>query len=121
MGINTIFVTDSSTEWHVLCPHHVLLHSVARVSSRLFLGERICRDNEWIRITTTYTQNVASMFNALNSWPALLRPLIFRFLSPVRILRHQVHHARRVLGHVLEERRAAKAREQAPSYTDAIE
>ncbi|KAL6231982.1 hypothetical protein BDW75DRAFT_233165 [Aspergillus navahoensis] len=108
-------------EWHRVVPHQQLLNAVARVSSRLFLGDRLCRDPNWIRITTEYTRNVASAFNALNTWPPVLRRLVCRFLGPVRILRRQVHEARNVLEPVLGERRALKARGEAPEYTDAIE
>jgi len=46
--------TDNK-EWHSISPQAVLLNAVARVSSRLFLGDRLCRDPAWLKITTTYT------------------------------------------------------------------
>lgn len=123
--MNSIFIifiwAYGLLDWHVLVPHSTLLRTVARVSSRLFLGERLCRDKEWIDITTTYTRNVGSAFSALNSWPGILRPLVFRFLRPFRTLRQQVREARRVMGQVLKERRQLKARGEAPEYIDAIE
>jgi cytochrome P450 monooxygenase-1 len=91
------------------------------VSSRLFFGEGLCRNEEWINLTTTYTRNVASAFNAINSLPALLRPFLCRFLLPVRVLQQQVHRARKLLDQVLDKRTALKTKGEAPDYVDAIE
>jgi cytochrome P450 len=57
----------------------------------------------------------------LNAWPALLRPFIYRFLPRMRKLMGQVREAHRVIGKILAERRALKARGEAPEYNDAIE
>ncbi|EXJ89073.1 hypothetical protein A1O3_02137 [Capronia epimyces CBS 606.96] len=103
------------------CTHPTLLHAVARVSSRLFLGDRLCRDPEWLRITTTYTHHVGRAINELNTWPWLMRPVVGQWLPRMRELRRQVREAHRVMGRVLEERKALKAAGQAPEYVDAIE
>ena len=108
-------------EWHAIGLHSLLLQSVARVSSRLFLGDRLCRDPEWLSITTTYTYHIAATIHELNSWPSILRPFICRFLPRTRELLRQVQKAQIVVGKVLEERRALEATGKAPEYIDAIE
>lgn len=35
--------------------HEKLLDMVARLSSRVFLGAHVCRDQAWLKITQTYT------------------------------------------------------------------
>ncbi|KAK1762684.1 cytochrome P450 [Phialemonium atrogriseum] len=119
MTLRDCFTDDE--KWHPISLHETVLHAVARVSSRLFLGDRLCRDPEWLHITTTYTHHIAKAILELNTWPALLRPLVHRFLRRNRELIHQVQEAHRVMGKVLDERRALKAAGQSPEYIDAIE
>ncbi|OAQ97573.1 hypothetical protein LLEC1_01206 [Akanthomyces lecanii] len=76
-------LTDS-TEWHEANVRQTILQLVARISSRVFLGDELCRNEDWLRVTKEYT--VAS-FNAaeeLRQWPYLLRPIANRFLSSCR-------------------------------------
>ncbi|KAI9836022.1 MAG: hypothetical protein M1819_001633 [Sarea resinae] len=113
--------TSLTLQWHAIVTNSTLLGAVARVSSRLFLGDRLCRDPEWLNITTTYTHHVTSAVMELNSWPSLLRPFIFWYLPRFRELMRQVREAHRVMGKVLEERRALEAAGKAPEYVDAIE
>lgn len=108
-------------EWHIINTHSTLLRAVARVSSRLFLGDRLCRDPEWLTITTTYTYHVTTAVHELNAWPSLLRPLVYRYLPRIRELRRQVRKAHTVMGKVLKERAALVAKGEAPEYIDAIE
>jgi len=114
------YFTDNK-EWHTIPTHSTLLGAVARVSSRLFLGDKLCRNREWLNITTTYTYKVVGAVHEINSWPALLRPWVVRFLPRVRELQAQVAKAQKLLGGVLEERRQLEARGEKPEYNDAIE
>jgi cytochrome P450 len=112
---------DAFSEWHPVVLHKTLLDAVARVSSRLFLGDRLCRDAEWLRITTTYTSYVIIAVKEYNQYPALIRPFIGRFLPSVRELLRQVQKADKLMGAVLQEREALDAAGKKPDYTDAIE
>jgi len=113
-------LTDNQ-DWHAISTHSTLLRAVARVSSRLFLGDQLCRDPEWLSITTTYTYHVASAIHEINSWPALLRRIICPFLPRVRELRRQARKARILLDKVLAERRKLESEGKTPEYVDAIE
>ncbi|KAJ5605308.1 hypothetical protein N7510_010462 [Penicillium lagena] len=108
-------------EWHAIVPHKTLLGAVARVSSRLFLGDRLCRDAEWLEIITTYTTYVTTAVKQYNQYPALIRPFIGRFLPSVRELLRQVQKADKLMGVVLREREALEAAGKKPDYMDAIE
>lgn len=101
--------------------HSVLLQVVARVSSRLFLGDELCHDTNWLRITTTYTHHITKAALELKRWPAFLRPLVIRVLPHGRALISLVHEAETVMGDVLKKRQALKATGESPEYTDAIE
>jgi len=108
-------------EWHSIIPQPVLLNAVARVSSRLFLGDQLCRDPAWLKITTTYTNYVAATVFQLNSYPAIFRRIIAPYLTRVQALREQVREARSLIGKVLDERASLEAKGKKPEYMDAIE
>ncbi|QKX63436.1 uncharacterized protein TRUGW13939_10606 [Talaromyces rugulosus] len=51
-------LTKSEDEWVTIKPYHTLLDFVARVSARIFLGKPLCRNPEWLEISTQFTENV---------------------------------------------------------------
>ncbi|KAJ5720789.1 cytochrome P450 [Penicillium malachiteum] len=51
-------LTDSEDEWVTIKPYHTVLDFVARVSARIFLGLPICRNPEWLEVSTQFTENV---------------------------------------------------------------
>ncbi|OJD10443.1 hypothetical protein AJ78_08551 [Emergomyces pasteurianus Ep9510] len=98
----------NSHDWHDISLKESALKMVAQLSSRVFLGDKICRNSEWLRITISYTVNSYIAAQALRLWPTLLRPLVANFLPSCRQLRQQVQDARAIINPVLEERRMAK-------------
>ncbi|KAJ2991128.1 hypothetical protein NUW58_g2636 [Xylaria curta] len=46
-------------EWVTIKPYHTILDLVARGSARIFLGKPLCRDLEWLEVSTQFTENVA--------------------------------------------------------------
>jgi cytochrome P450 len=112
----------SDGAWHAAVPmRETLLRLVARVSSRVFLGEEICRNEAWLRVTRDYTVDAFRAAEELRLWPAPLRPLVHWFLPLCRRARGEVREARRIIGEVLEERRLQKLRGEKVEYEDAIE
>lgn len=101
--------------------HSVLLKNVARVSSRVFLGDKLCRDPELLRITTSYTHALTMTVGKLNGWPAPLRPIVQRFLPHTRELQQAVKDARTLIGGLVKEREALKAKGETPEYADILE
>lgn len=94
---------------------------MARVSSRLFLGDKLCRDPEWLSITTSYTGHLAATVRELNYWPKLIRRIVAPYLPRARIMQKEVSKAKRLIGGVIKERQALKAQGKSPEYLDAIE
>ncbi|OAX80967.1 hypothetical protein ACJ72_04696 [Emergomyces africanus] len=116
----------NSHDWHDIALKQSALKMVAQLSSRVFLGEEICRNPEWLRITITHTIDSISAAQALRLWPTLARPLVANFLPSCRKLRQLVQEARDIINPVLEERRMAKesairAGKTPEPYLDAIE
>ncbi|KAH7018877.1 ent-kaurene oxidase [Ilyonectria destructans] len=55
----------NSTEWQEFSLIPEILDVVVRLSSRVFLGDQLCRDEAWLEITKTYTMSVFNVANEL--------------------------------------------------------
>ncbi|WQF87931.1 Putative cytochrome P450 [Colletotrichum destructivum] len=113
-------------EWQEInLREHVLL-LVARLSSRVFLGEEVTRDSAWIKITTEYTTDAYVAAKILRLWPASLRPVVHWFLPCCIKLRRHVAKARTIIVATIEQRRqakeaAVKSGSPVPVFNDVIE
>ncbi|KAH7111907.1 hypothetical protein B0J13DRAFT_461677, partial [Dactylonectria estremocensis] len=47
--------TGNPIDWHSIPMKDMILHLIARISSRVFLGTELCRDETWLRVTQNYT------------------------------------------------------------------
>lgn len=101
--------------------HSNLLRAVAQVSSRVFLGDKLCRDPELLRITTTYTHSLTMTVGKLNAWPAVLRRIVQRFLPHTRELQQSVKDAQVLIGGLVKEREAMRAKGDSTVYADVLE
>ncbi|KAK1673996.1 cytochrome P450 monooxygenase [Colletotrichum godetiae] len=122
----TRLILGTSTEWREIPFQAALLDLVARLSSRVFLGDELCRNTAWINITGSYSRNTFLAAELLRQYPLWIRPIACYFIPQCRLLKEQVAEARRVLNPVLEkrqhERKLALAEGRiAPSYKDAIQ
>ncbi|KAK2882435.1 hypothetical protein FQN49_000357 [Arthroderma sp. PD_2] len=116
--------TDNE-EWHEIPMKETIVEIVARVSSKAFLGEELCRNEDWLRITAEYTINLFIAINELMTWPASLRPIVQWFLPRCRTLREQVAEARQLIQPVIDKRHAdndelIRQGKPAKKYDDAI-
>lgn len=117
---------DDGKVWHALPLRDTILHSIARISSRVFLGEELCRHEPWLRISREYASTMFPATDVLRQYPAgLIRSLAARLLPICRAAHAQVVEARSILQPVLEKRKAVKAAAAAAGKTiefnDAIE
>jgi cytochrome P450 len=107
--------------WHTVPLRETLLRVVARVSSRVFLGEEVCRNDDWLRVTREYTVDGFRAAEELRLWPAPMRALVHWFLPSCQRARADVAEARRIIGGVIERRRLQKQRGEKVEHEDAIE
>ncbi len=77
--------------WVTINPYHSILKLVARISARIFLGLPLCRDNQWLEISTEFTEN--------GTWYILKRevivanaPLVFVSLVVLRLFPMWTHY-----------------------------
>ncbi|KAK7423219.1 hypothetical protein QQZ08_009115 [Neonectria magnoliae] len=116
--------TDSE-EWHEIVAKEANLQLMARITSRVFLGIEMCRNPQWLRITTTYAVVAFRAVEELRLWPSWLRPLAQWFLPHCTAARGLVRDARSLIHPLLEKRHVEKAeaaqKGDKVEYNDAIE
>jgi cytochrome P450 monooxygenase-2 len=115
-----------SIEWHEITLKSALLDIVARLSSRVFLGDELCRNADWLRITKEYTVNFFFAATELRLFPKLIRPYIYRFVPRCQKLMSQFEESQRIIWPVVLKRREARmkaieAGERAPNFNDALD
>ncbi|KAM0433860.1 hypothetical protein ACHAPT_003803 [Fusarium lateritium] len=123
LSLQELFTDEA--EWHAIPMRDKILRLVARISSRVFLGPDLCRNENWLRITRDYTVTGFLAGEELRMWPEFVRPLLHWFLPGCRKLRADVKEARSMLEAVVDKRRklnqqAVSAGQHVPEYNDAI-
>ncbi|KAJ5028309.1 cytochrome P450 [Bipolaris maydis] len=103
-----------------------ILDIIARLSSRVFLGDKLCRNEDWLKITKQYTVSMAQAAFMLTPVPLSLRFLVAMFSKQCGVVRRQLRRAQELIRPVIEERRLLKeqARKEGkpiPKFNDAIE
>ncbi|PGH20409.1 hypothetical protein AJ80_03554 [Polytolypa hystricis UAMH7299] len=101
-------LTDSK-EWHSIGLRSEIVRIVARLSSKVFLGDELCHDERWLQITVDYAVTVFRAADALSMYPYYLRPIVHWFVPLCREARKNVKEARGLIKEVLEKRQAQKA------------
>ncbi|KAH6625515.1 cytochrome P450 [Boeremia exigua] len=114
-----------SPEWKEIKLRPAAFDIVTRVTSRVFVGEELCRDEHWLRVTQDYAMTVIVAATKLRMYPKFLRKFIYRFVPECNKARSLIDECRRVVMAVIDEREAAtKAALQAgkpvPEWDDAI-
>jgi len=121
-----LVLTNCEIEWKEAGISQSLFNLVSRVSSRIFLGEELCRDEAWLRITQIWTEQ---SFKAVMNTPVF--PNALKFLLPwlkkdYKDVLQLYSEACAVIKPVIEKRKQIKAEakrkgEPIPVYNDALE
>lgn len=114
------------TEWHEVGLGHSILNIVSRLSSRVFLGPEICRNEEWLNITVMYVVDSFIAAERLRIVPKPLRLIVHWFLPECQRVRSHVVQTRSIIQPVIdararEKRAAAQEGRPIPTYDDAIQ
>ncbi|KAK6500177.1 hypothetical protein TWF481_010529 [Arthrobotrys musiformis] len=76
--------------WQTVTMYDLILKVVARTSHRVFIGEELCRDEEYLDTTIDYAIGVFPTAMALNCFPKFLWPILGRiFAIPLYRLRRK--------------------------------
>ncbi|KAF3007238.1 hypothetical protein E8E14_009058 [Neopestalotiopsis sp. 37M] len=115
--------TDSQ-EWHEIHMATAFLNLISRLSSRVFMGETLCRNKEWVEVSARYTTQAFTTSDVLREWSRPFRPFVHWFIPACKETRRLLAEARRVLEPCIKEReeksREALARGEPIVYDDAL-
>lgn len=123
-AINLLFKNPS--DWSEVCIREKNVELVTRLSSRVFLGPELCRNEDWLKTAIDYTNHSGGAAIKLNLLPSFLRPFFTWFSNDCKHVRSDLDKARAIINPVVEARRQQKRRAQAegkpaPVFTDVIE
>ncbi|KAI1348395.1 cytochrome P450 [Xylaria sp. FL0043] len=115
-----------SPEWKEVNVMHTSVKYVSSLSSRIFLGDELCRNKLWLETTSQYAVNSMHAVKTLRLYPKFSRRFVHWFLPECRLIRRLLNEARVIIQEVLDKRRAekiaaAKEGRPIPRHNDAIE
>lgn len=113
-------------EWHEIGLKTIAFKIVSQLSSRVFLGEELCRNEDWLQVTVDYTRDSMIAAQDLRQWPFFLRKYVHWFLPSCKAIRSELDKSFRIVNPVLEKRRLDKATRmeqglEPEEYLDAME
>ncbi|TFB00206.1 Ent-kaurene oxidase [Trichoderma ghanense] len=102
-------LTESEDEWVTIKPYHTILDFVARVSARIFLGKPLCRDPEWLEVSTQFTENVFVSLVFLRLFPMWTHGFLNWFMPSSYKGTAYVRKAKKLLVPEINRRRSLEA------------
>ncbi|KAF4535002.1 Cytochrome p450 [Lasiodiplodia theobromae] len=114
----------AAKDWTPMQFSHVSPMIAAQLSAKVFLGEPICHNREWLAISIRYTVDAFNAARVLRTYAPWARPLVYRFLPELRTVQNHVKQARAIIEPEIAARRAARQeallRGEKTKSTDAI-
>ncbi|KAF4468394.1 cytochrome P450 monooxygenase [Fusarium albosuccineum] len=80
-------------DWKCVVLKDAIVKIVTRMSSRIFVGEGLCRTEQWPELVISYGFESAMAAEQLKLWPKLLRPVLVKILPSCTNLRARVREA----------------------------
>lgn len=112
-------------EWESRPMKDNVLDLVSRLSSRVFLGKELCRNDRLMQLFKEHTGDISVAMAQLQTCPALVRPLVYWFIPSCTRLRAQVREIASIIQPEIDKRRkwiadAAAQGRKAPKTVDSI-
>lgn len=121
----TLAMRDQWTDqrdFHQIDLRQTTLKMVARLSSRVFVGDELAHDEDWLRLTITYTVDSFMAAKQIRKYPKWYRPVAQWFLPTCQGVRSSMAEAKQLLQPVLEQRQRERAKTGGRAdHFDAIE
>ncbi|KAK8055710.1 hypothetical protein PG993_000937 [Apiospora rasikravindrae] len=100
-------IYGSSPEWTTTTLKDGVTDLVARLSSRVFLGQDVCRNERWLQIAKSYTVDSFIASYIMRMAPSPLRFFVYWFVPQGRSIRKAVRDARQIIDPEVTKRIAA--------------
>ncbi|KAK6582394.1 hypothetical protein PZA11_004802 [Diplocarpon coronariae] len=87
---------------------------VALLSGRVFVGQPLCREEEWIEASIMYTFYAIAARNAVNAYPAFLRSIVAPFIPELKKLKKFRDRGAELLKPILDAQLSKDQKEKSP-------
>ncbi|KAJ5286667.1 hypothetical protein N7478_002353 [Penicillium angulare] len=119
-------ILPPSNEWTSYNFSQKCPYIVARVSTLVFLGEKACRNEDWINVAVNYTIDAFFASRELRLWPSFLRPFVHHFMSKMKKLRQHLAVARSIVQKEIDRRQMIRDGTMPPedpprTHSDALD
>ncbi|PHH78827.1 hypothetical protein CDD80_6198 [Ophiocordyceps camponoti-rufipedis] len=98
-----LYLTDS---WTAVNPYDMVLDLSTRAAARIFVGEPICRDEQFLQTTASYSRNSFSTIDTFRNLGSIIGLFGRAMSSTVTDARDQLAYVQRLLGDEVTRRRA---------------
>lgn len=78
---------------------------VSRVSARIFHSAAAAENDHWLDIATEHVHSAVVWTENLKRWPAVLRPLVYRFVKGREIMMQRFEEGKTLVAQTLQEKR----------------
>ncbi|KAL4778118.1 cytochrome P450 [Aspergillus varians] len=110
-----IEVPECNNDWVSVNIYYTILKLINRSTSRIIVGERLCRSEQWLNTVAQYTEHLGMTILLLRPLPRFIRPLAAKLLPSVRYLNKTLKWVKEdVFVPMILERREAEAND--PEY-----
>ncbi|KAI0889645.1 cytochrome P450 [Annulohypoxylon maeteangense] len=115
----------NTSDWTELNLCQTLTDMVSRVSARLFVGEELCRNEEWIQSSQHFHHTWFAGAMKLHDWPWPLRHLVHWFIPECQEMKKYLGKQKKILADFVAKREnmkkdAAAAGQEAPKFDDGF-
>ncbi|CAF9916908.1 MAG: hypothetical protein ALECFALPRED_010907 [Alectoria fallacina] len=100
---------DFDKGWKSVEAFGLLIRLVSRVSSRLFVGDDLCRSMTWLNASRGYTENAFKSIILLRIFPQWAKLYAAQFIPYVWLVRYHLYKAKTVLEPLIAKRRREQA------------
>ncbi|KAH7076351.1 cytochrome P450 [Paraphoma chrysanthemicola] len=99
---------------------------VSRLSSKIFLGDKLCRNENWIELSKEYVHTAVGSTKAFLAWPKYLHFIIPWVSKDAKLVLRQLNGIRAILKSISKERETMKAEARkmgkpVPVFEDTLE
>ncbi|KAH8890446.1 ent-kaurene oxidase [Thozetella sp. PMI_491] len=84
-------------DWKIITPKEMILRIVCRLTSRALVGQPLCRNEQWLAITQSYTEDLVTATILLRMVPSFIRHVVYWLIPQCWACRRAVQSARKLI------------------------
>jgi cytochrome P450 len=96
-------------DWKDVSIYDIILHLVARISARVFVGQPTCRNQEWLDTSIRFTEHAFLTLAILRRLPKFLHPVVAPLLPSYWAVHRDLQTAKRIISPIVKQRTADEA------------